>query len=692
MFWENSVIDASFKNRITDCGANFWPETQRIKRGICFSHRKARHYSNMKSRAMFLSLLMGSAGCASAQSDPFQRTAPATALPSLASADTPATTASALPAEVAQSTQSGTKLTAFGAPRSSGEGQSTRVVFDLPVGMQYTLSPSSSGLTVYVQGVPVQSETRSDLGAAVPFYRAAGSQVTLSTAHPLGASGGWKASEATIASGSRVLILEFGESVSGGISGGGLRAMGGGLVAPSLAGSGNSTNSYTYTSGAPLALAAVPRSNLDRSSNPYQLPATPLVVQPRTPAARPVAAPAPVQPAPVAAANDGSLNAAPGDQLTSVRPEALPPELANAPGYTAGSDMTGNVPGAGGGALTAPRVGKSPGMTRVVVDLPAGASYRIEPQGGSLNVMINGVRGQSGGDSGISPELASWSYNATGNGTTLTLRTGGGLTAARGWRAFFLPPVAGSSERYRLAIDVAPALANLRPVAANERQLGMLTALPSGGGLSYASAVKPRVVLDPGHGGNDPGTVGAVQEKKVVLDVALRTRQFLNAAGIDVVMTRDRDMHLNANKVTDLRMRSNMGAAGQAFVSIHANAMPSQNALKGYGVETWYNPNHRLSPALASIMQKSMVDTSGAFSRGVKNSQSLGVLRNNRVPAALVEIGFLSHPVDTINLTDQNYIDRVSLGIAKGIHESLRTGVHAAPSETVGFVAGNQAD
>ena len=68
------------------------------------------------------------------------------------------------------------------------------------------------------------------------------------------------------------------------------------------------------------------------------------------------------------------------------------------------------------------------------------------------------------------------------------------------------------------------------------------------------------------------------------------------------------------------------------------------------------------------------------------------MLRTNRVPAALVEIGFLSHPVDSINLTDQNYIDRVSLGIAKGIHESLRTGVHAAPSETVGQLSGNQAD
>lgn len=683
----------------------------------------------MKSRAMFLSLLIGGAGWASAQSDPFQRTAPTTALPSLAGASDAAPASSFQGAgqpsgptgEVAQRGYRDTGIAAFGSPRSNDQGGTTRVVFDLPAGAQYTLSPAPSGLTIYVQGVAVRPETLSDLGSAVPSYRAAGNQVTLFTAASLGLDSGWKASEATIASGSRVLILEFGNSVSGGISAGGLRAMAGGLITSELAAAPASipaqapapaavSPAYAPVSAAPLALTAVPlaRSNLDRSSNPYQLPATPLVVQPRqsvqaaarpapvaapvytAPAARPAQAPQPAQNLPPELAE--SAAAAPGDQLTSVRPQALPPEMANAPGYTSGSDMDGRVPGTGGGPLSAPRIGKSAGMTRVVIDLPAGASYRIEPQSGALNVVLSGVNGQELGDSGVSPELSSWAYRSTGNGMTLSLRTGGGLTAARGWRAFFLPPAAGVSERYRLAIDVAPALANLRPVPAGERRLSTLAALPAAGGLSYASAVKPRVVLDPGHGGNDPGAIGTVQEKKLVLDVALRTRQFLNAAGIDVVMTRDRDMHLNADKVTDLRMRSNMGSAGLAFVSIHANAMPAQNALKGYGVETWYNPNHRLSPALASIMQKSMVDTSGAFSRGIKNSQSLGVLRSNRVPAVLVEVGFLSHPVDTINLTDQNYLDRVALGIARGVHESLRTGVHAASSDTVGLLPGNQAD
>ncbi|MFC6618640.1 hypothetical protein [Deinococcus radiophilus] len=95
----------------------------------------------------------------------------------------------------------------------------------------------------------------------------------------------------------------------------------------------------------------------------------------------------------------------------------------------------------GNNTLTQPRVGKSPGMTRVVVDLPPGASYQIMPQGSGLNVQISGVRAQAGGESSVSPELKSWAYRASGGGISLSLSTGSAATAARGWRAFFLPPV-----------------------------------------------------------------------------------------------------------------------------------------------------------------------------------------------------------------------------------------------------------
>ncbi len=113
----------------------------------------------------------------------------------------------------------------------------------------------------------------------------------------------------------------------------------------------------------------------------------------------------------------------------------------------------------------------------------------------------------------------------------------------------------------------------------------------------------------------------------------------------------------------------------QLFVSIHVNAVDANTYLRGYGVETWWNKNHPQSSQLASILQESMVNMAGAYSRGVKNHQSLAVLRNNKVPAALVEIGYTSHPVDGMNLKDANYLDRIALGIARGIREALTSGV-----------------
>ncbi|MFD1731649.1 N-acetylmuramoyl-L-alanine amidase [Deinococcus malanensis] len=161
--------------------------------------------------------------------------------------------------------------------------------------------------------------------------------------------------------------------------------------------------------------------------------------------------------------------------------------------------------------------------------------------------------------------------------------------------------------------------------------------------------------------------------------MALRVRDMLRAAGVDVVMTRDTDRALHSSKNTDLEMRAATSAPGtQLFVSIHVNALEAKTALRGYGIETWWNPNHPLSSSLAAILQRSMVAESGAFSRGLKNNLSLGVLRNSRVPAALIEIGFASHPVDGLNLQDENYLDRVALGVASGIREALISGVTAS--------------
>lgn len=123
-------------------------------------------------------------------------------------------------------------------------------------------------------------------------------------------------------------------------------------------------------------------------------------------------------------------------------------------------------------------------------------------------------------------------------------------------------------------------------------------------------------------------------------------------------------------------MRSDLARGTQLFVSIHANATPPANVVRGYGVETWWNPNHAKSRQLAQTVQDEVVGITGAFDRGIKNTQLLGVLRRNPVPAILIETGFTSHPVDGLNLKvkDENDLERVAVGIARGIHRMLTGG------------------
>ncbi|MFC3862468.1 N-acetylmuramoyl-L-alanine amidase [Deinococcus antarcticus] len=528
---------------------------------------------------------------------------------------------------------------AFGSPRFSSEGGATRVVFDLPPGVTYRLTPTADGLRIDVSGAPVLPAVRPALGPSVTAYRSSNTQVWLATPFALARTEGWRASEATLARGTRVLILDFGPALSGG-AGDSLRGLRADAVAaPSPGGVGRP--------GSPAVNAAP----------------------------RPVSSSAPL---------DAGLT--PSDVISSaagVTPPPTPPAL---PGQTPGqpSALSGEVPGRlqTGTPLPTPRISTNPGLTRVVLDLPPGARYRMVPSGLGLRVELTGVSAEARAAQNVSPEVRAWRYDPTPEGVTVTLLTGTPVTARSGWRAQLVAPLAGS-DRSRLAIDLSPALADLTPLTARERVVAAVPALPASGGAAILALstqwVKPRVVIDAGHGGRDPGGVGAVVEKQVALDVSLRVRDLLRPAGVEVVMTRETDRELLPDKAADLQARAALGTPGtQLFLSIHVNAMPAASALRGYGVETWWNPNHPLSSAFAALLQTNVIAVTGAFSQGLKNNRSLAVLRNSRIPAALIEIGYTSHPVDGLNLQNPNYLDRVALGIAQGVREALVTGVSAS--------------
>ena len=578
----------------------------------------------MKLIATYLSsaLLLGS--WAAAQTDPLLRSTPVQVRPA-------ASGFSSRSEPLAQA-----RGAVFGNPRISSAGGVTKLVFDLPAGMTYTLVPTFGGLRLDVGGARVVPASALRLAENLNEYRAGTGQIVMGTPFPLSLSDGWRATEATVASGGRVLIVELGAQMRGG--------------------------AVSSVSG--RVLAAAPADARAQASLQAPVPATDN-----------------------AATSEHANDLPPGDIVQ--RAGTLPP----APAALTDTDtarpstLVGRVPGTlqAGASVSTPRVGKSPGVTRLVLDLPPGTGYRIVPNTLGLRVELVGVSLGSArtSEQDTSSEVRAWRYERTGEGVNLTIVTGAPTTSRSGWRSQVLPPSSGNLTR--LVLDISPAMANLTPLTSKDRLIGSVPPMrvstaPSGLALlSSASYARPRVVIDPGHGGKDPGAMGTIVEKQVTLDVAKRVRDLLVAAGVDAVLTRETDRELHADKSTDLIMRAQMGTPGtQMFVSIHVNATEASTALKGYGVETWWNPNHARSYDLASTLQRDLVKTTGAFDRGIKGYRSLSVLRNSKIPAALVEIGFTSHPIDGLNLTDNNYLERVAVGIASGVRDALLTGVSAS--------------
>lgn len=180
-------------------------------------------------------------------------------------------------------------------------------------------------------------------------------------------------------------------------------------------------------------------------------------------------------------------------------------------------------------------------------------------------------------------------------------------------------------------------------------------------------AVEGRIIIiDPGHGGKDPGAVrDSAIEKSIALKVGTLVKQKLEQDGAVVKMTRTGDTFPTLNE----RVQYAKNQFGEVFVSIHANAATNKSAK---GTETYYsvssNDNEKEDFALASAINKQIVNNAKMNNRGVKRADYV-VLRGTIIPAVLVELGFVSNAEDRAKLTDDAYIEIYAQSIYKGIVE-----------------------
>jgi len=170
------------------------------------------------------------------------------------------------------------------------------------------------------------------------------------------------------------------------------------------------------------------------------------------------------------------------------------------------------------------------------------------------------------------------------------------------------------------------------------------------------------IVLDPGHGGSANGAeYGGVKEKDLNLSIALRTAELLENAGLTVLLTRTDDRDMGLYERTDLAN----GQEADLFVSIHCNAsLDYDDAL---GIYTCAYSEEADGWQLAETLYQTMQASTGAPGFGMEPRPTLAVLRTSRMPAALVECGFMSTPEELALLVQPEYQAKLSQGIADGI-------------------------
>lgn len=350
-----------------------------------------------------------------------------------------------------------------------------------------------------------------------------------------------------------------------------------------------------------------------------------------------------------------------------------------------------------------PVIGRHEGFTRVVLHLPPGTPYTLAADESQLSLHLPGVAAPPYSNEPEGSHLHSLALTSTANGLALNIWPNHPIAPnGKGYRLGVLPPDADHPLK-RIYLDLGPGLTG--EPAAELTQLAQSRPLTS---VLVAEPLKRVVVIDAGHGGRDPGAVGEhITEGALALNVALKLKALLEAQRVEVILTRDGDYHLHGDKVTDLDLRAaETTPTTNLFISIHGNSADSPHA---HGIETWVfgqplndaalanairengggalgaaltdealevanNPaavilrqtqlNYSLN--LAELIQANLIRTTGAYDRGIKQSP-FAVLRHARVPAVLVELGFVTHHEEGRKLANDAYQTTLAQALASGI-------------------------
>lgn len=182
-------------------------------------------------------------------------------------------------------------------------------------------------------------------------------------------------------------------------------------------------------------------------------------------------------------------------------------------------------------------------------------------------------------------------------------------------------------------------------------------------------------IVDPGHGGEDPGKVSpaGVYEKDINLAVGRKLYTLLHDGGGQVIMTRDEDEALSNDENTvrqrkrsDLKNRVELAHSTGAdlYIALHCNSFPQS---RWYGAQTFFSPSVPGSKELATYIQEELVSYLGNTTRKPKADTSSIIFKESKVPIVNIEMGFLSNPREEALLQESAYQDKIAWSIYAGV-------------------------
>lgn len=186
------------------------------------------------------------------------------------------------------------------------------------------------------------------------------------------------------------------------------------------------------------------------------------------------------------------------------------------------------------------------------------------------------------------------------------------------------------------------------------------------------------IVIDPGHGGRDPGKVGKnnTLEKELNLEIAIKLQKLFKKDDIKVILTRDGDYGLynesdSNKKSVDMRKRCEIINDSQAVlaISIHQNSYRSEGVK---GAQVFFYSKSDEGKILAGNIQKKLIEIADPDNGRIeKANDNYFMLLNTDCPSVIVECGFLTNKEECALLSDDIYQDKIALAIYKGVMEYL---------------------